>query len=94
MQVDAGLSDAKVTAGHNLKAVLADLEQQMRAAASDLNFEEAARLRDEVKRLNAVALAVSDDPLARPEALETQMAVSAGRSAGRTQKPQRGKRRR
>ena len=37
----------------------------MREAAADLEFEEAARLRDEVKRLNAVELAVMDDPLAR-----------------------------
>jgi excinuclease ABC subunit B len=37
----------------------------MRAAAADLEFEEAARLRDEVKRLKAVELAVMDDPLAR-----------------------------
>src|SRR5271157_5690335 len=66
--VDAGLATPAL--GHNFQATLADMEKKMRAAAADLDFETAARLRDEIKRLNAVELTVSDDPLARQSDVE------------------------
>ena len=64
--VDIGLADAPAI-GHNLQATIADLEKRMKEAAGNLEFEEAARLRDEIKRLQSVALAVGDDPLARQD---------------------------
>lgn len=63
VMVDAGLAAPAI--GHNFEANLAELEKRMKAAAADLDFETAARLRDEIKRLRMVELAVADDPTAR-----------------------------
>ncbi len=71
--------------GANLAAHLEALRTEMRKAAENLEFEEAARLRDEVKRLEAVELAIADDPLARQSAVENavgEAVKSRGRSTG------------
>jgi len=56
--------------GNNLQAHLEYLEKAMRDAAADLDFEEAARLRDEIKRLRETELALLDDPMSRDAGVE------------------------
>ncbi|MGH6876882.1 MAG: helicase-related protein, partial [Rhizomicrobium sp.] len=71
VMVDAGVAEDGATfIGHNIRAHIAGLEKQMREAAADLEFETAARLRDEIKRLQATELAIADDPFARQSQVE------------------------
>lgn len=69
--------------GNNLKAHLDAMDKQMRDAAANLDFEKAARIRDEIKRLREMELSISEDPLARE--MEGQSPAS-GREKGKHNK--------
>ncbi|MGK6315031.1 excinuclease ABC subunit UvrB [Neorhizobium sp. DT-125] len=75
-----GFADGGHLVGNNLQAHLNALEKQMRDAAADLDFEKAARLRDEIKRLKAAELAVMDDPMAKEEARSQESGKGGARS--------------
>ena len=65
--IKAGVAEAaKPFLGSNFKATVRDLEDRMRKAASDLEFEEAARLRDELKRLKLMDLEFANEIMTAP----------------------------
>ncbi|MDE2290551.1 MAG: UvrB/UvrC motif-containing protein, partial [Elusimicrobia bacterium] len=92
--VDAGVAeDARPFLGSNFQATLRDLETRMKTAAADLEFEEAARLRDEIKRLKMLDLEFANEVFTPEGEAVDKGAVKLARAEARAEREARYSRR-
>ena len=90
VNIDVGVAeDARPFLGSNFQATLRDLETRMREAAGNLEFETAARLRDEIKRLKMMDLEFANDLMTAEGETADKAAPMRERKAARAEAQER-----
>ena len=84
--MDVGVAeDSKPFLGHNFQTTLRDLEGKMREAAGNLDFETAARIRDEIKRLKLMDLEFANEAMTPAGETVDRDVVKTARSEARAE---------
>jgi excinuclease ABC subunit B len=81
--VETGDEERPHLVGHNLRAYIGDLEARMRKAAADLEFEEAGRLRDEIRKLEEDELGLPVQERRAPRSVGNSTEGKPGTRKGR-----------
>ena len=75
--------DIDTSIGHNLKKHLKSLKKKMKEAAENLEFEEAAKIRDEIRKLEASELEIGINPKIRQSKLQNKIYPEGRSTQGR-----------